>query len=440
MARDIHKKKGGGLDMRYTTSKEIAKEAGKVRDIGKEVSDIYKQQGAVLGAISGTWGTLNDSVEQYKAAMEGNLDLTEDQVKALKESMEKSQKMGDAITELAPGLVSMAQGAQAFGAAMSTALGPIGLILAAFYIVYKVITGVAKKIAETRKDLGVSAAEAIKIEAAFYGIEKVAALSGLEAEDLKESFAAARENLGATTDEALGLSLSLAQTAMRSGQSADQLTKTLSLMESISSASRDALLSQIEMTGQMIEQAGLAPADIFRDVADNAEHFASFAKDGGKNIVKAAMAAKTLGLNMSAVAGIAESLLDFESSIEKSMDASMLLGREINTDRARMLAATGKHQEMMKEVQRLAGSEAEFNRMSYLQRRALAESVGTNVEQLARMVKGQTATAAGAAAGNAFGDTGQQQVYWLAQIGHNTSGDGSIARNTGKMEKNMSGN
>ena len=49
--------------------------------------------------------------------------------------------------------------------------------------------------------------------------------------------------------------------------------------------------------------------DIFKDVADNAEHFASFAKDGGKNIFLAAGAAKKLGLNMSAVAAATESLL-----------------------------------------------------------------------------------------------------------------------------------
>ena len=36
---------------------------------------------------------------------------------------------------------------------------------------------------------------------------------------------------------------------------------------------------------------------------------------------------------MSAVSSITESLLDFETSIEKSMEASMLLGRSINTDK-----------------------------------------------------------------------------------------------------------
>ena len=50
---------------------------------------------------------------------------------------------------------------------------------------------------------------------------------------------------------------------------------------------------------------------------------------------------------------------------------------------------------MMKEVLKQVGGEAEFNKMNVLQRRALAESVGTNVEQLSRLVRNQTATNTG---------------------------------------------
>ena len=98
---------------------------------------------------------------------------------------------------------------------------------------------------------------------------------------------------------------------------------------------------------------------------------------------------------MSAVASVTESLLDFETSIEKSMEASMLLGRSINTDRARMLAIQGDQAGMMKEILKQVGGEAEFNKMNVLQRRALAESIGVNVEQLSRLVRNNQASASG---------------------------------------------
>ena len=49
------------------------------------------------------------------------------------------------------------------------------------------------------------------------------------------------------------------------------------------------------------------------------------------------------------------------------------------------------------------GGEAEFNKMNVIQRKALAESVGVNVEQLSRLVRNNTAGATGAAAGAAMG-------------------------------------
>ena len=374
---------------------------------GKARQEQLKQEGALTSALLGTTRDLaavatainedgvvrNGMSEEYLGKLQKQLDLSEEQSEAIKDTF--------------PGVVRLTQGVDQFAKTLSllAAANPLLAIVAAGVALFKLFTGIAKKIAETRKDLGVSAIEAVKLEAAFFGLEKVAALSGLEAEDLKNSFAAARDNLGATTDEALGLSLSLAKTAMRSGQTASQLTTTLSLMESISGASRDALLSQIEMTGQMLEQKGLAPGDIFKDVADNAEHFASFAKDGGANIFAAAASAKKLGLNMSAVASTTEALLNFETSIEKQMEASLLLGRQINLDRARQLALSGDQEGMMQEILKQVGGEAEFNRLNVLQRRALAESVGQSVENLSRLVRNNTATTTAGTVAKTSGDS-----------------------------------
>jgi len=367
--------------------------------------------------------------EDTLAALKGQRDLTKEQVEAYEDLADKSQTTADAIEDLAPGMVSFAKGAEQTAMSMQALLGPIGIAIGIFITIFKVVTGVAKKIAETRKDLGVSALEAVKLEAAFFGIEKLAALSGLEAEDLKESFKAARDNLGATTDEALGLSLNLAKAAMQSGTTADQLTSVLSVMESVSGASREALLAQIEINRQLIGAAGLAPADIFRDIADNAEFFAQFAKDGSQNIVQAGIAAKKLGLNMSAVASITESLLNFESSIESQLEASVLLGRQINLDRARQLALTGDQAGMMEEILKQVGGEAEFNRMNVIQRKALAESVGVSVEQLSRLVRNNTAGGTAGAVGAAV--AGGNNVYsdpttheYLRKIARQTEGLG----------------
>ena len=108
---------------------------------------------------------------------------------------------------------------------------------------------------------------------------------------------------------------------------------------------------------------------------------------------------------MSAVRDITNSLLDFESSIEKQLEASLLLGRQINLDRARQLALTGDQAGLMQEILKQVGGEAEFNRMNVIQRKALADSVGVNVEQLSRLVRNQKGGAAASATTAALSST-----------------------------------
>ena len=177
------------------------------------------------------------------------------------------------------------------------------------------------------------------------------------------------------------------------------MTKTLSIMESVSSQSRDALLNQLRTNAALAGQAGVAPALVMQDLADNAQFFAKFAKDGGMNILNASIAARKLGLELGAVESISESLLNFESSIENQLQASLLLGRQINLDKARQLAITGDQEGVMREILKQVGCEVEFNRLNVIQRKALADSVGVNVEQLSRLVRNNVAGAPGAVAG-----------------------------------------
>ena len=249
--------------------------------------------------------------------------------------------------------------------------------------------------AETRKELGVSVVTAGKLLIANKALGVAAKGFGLELQDVEEAQKAILSDLGGSVDEAIKLSLSFARTAAATGQTSDELGTTLSIMESISSASRDVLLNQIRSNAAMIEAAGVAPALVMKDIAQNAEFFATYAKDGGQNLIAAGTAARKLGTDMSAVKDITEGLLDFEQSIEASMMASQLLGRQINLDRARQLALVDDQEGMMREILKQVGGEAEFTKLVGVQRKALADAVGVNVEQLSRLVRNNQASASG---------------------------------------------
>ena len=413
MAIDYKKsgRRNGMSDAEFTKAMEDAKAFfAQSQDIYKKlekqyerVTDNLKEQGTLEGMLNGKRLEAQMIAEAMKRAQEEGRDVTEDEVDKIKQKVGEQKKFGNAIDEILPGALGIARGIEASARGMAGILGPASMAVAIFIVLAKFALDYGKAIADTRKELGISVGEAAKLNAQNRLLGLQAKAFGLTLEDdILPAQAAIRRDLGASVQEAASLSLNFARTSAATGQSAEDLTKTLSLMESISSASRDVLLNQIRSNAAMIEAAGVAPALVMKDIAENSEFFAQFAKDGGDNLIQAGIAARKLGLDMSAVASISESLLDFESSIEKSMEASMLLGREINTDRARMLALSGDQEGLMKEVQRLAGSEAEFNRMNVLQRKALADSVGVNVEQLSRLVRNQGPQATGAAAGGAM--------------------------------------
>ena len=375
--------------------KEQAEDLREIKSLEQDILDIGEKQ---FGSVNRILGVTQDLAKVNKLITEdGRLreGVTKDQVKSALDQLKASAKGRDIIMDTFPGVFRMAEGAkQAAGQFSLLAKSPLG-ILGIVVAIGAALVKVAGQVAETRKELGVSVVTAGKLLVANKALGVAAKGFGLELQDVEEAQKAILSDLGGSVDEAIKLSLSFARTAAATGQTSDELAGTLSLMESISGASREVLLNQIRSNAAMIEAAGVAPALVMKDLAQNAEFFASFAKDGGQNLIAAGTAARKLGLDMSAVASVTESLLDFETSIEKSLEASLLLGRSINTDRARMLAIQGDQVGVMKEILKQVGGEAEFNRLNVLQRRALAESVGVNVEQLSRLVRNNQASASG---------------------------------------------
>ena len=367
-----------------------------LRDIGQELKDQLNTYDKIEDIVNKTLKVESLSLAAAKSAGDINNKTTKDKLKSHKldaEALDMAKDMVDSVKQRLAGFKKLIAGARLFKLVMLA--NPIFALTAIVVAIGVAFLKFQKAVADTRKELGVSAIEAAKLQTRFFALGVAGKAFGLEAEDMKESFDAIRSTFGGINEATNRFVLSLAKAKLFTGASAEDLARVISLQESISNASRETLLAQAKVTGELIRQAGVAPGAIFKDIAGNAEFFAQYAKDGGDNIVRAAVEARKLGLSMSQVASISDSLLDFETSIEKQLEASMLLGRQINLDRARQLALTGDQEGMLQEVLKQVGGEAEFNRMNVIQRKALAESVGVNVEELSRLVRNQ-ATGAGA--------------------------------------------
>ena len=108
-------------------------------------------------------------------------------------------------------------------------------------------------------------------------------------------------------------------------------------------------------------------------------------------LAKAVATAKSLGIEMSAVSSAAGRLLDFESSIAAEMEAELLIGRDLNLDKARAAALAGDETALMQELVREAGSLEALQSMNVLQQQALAEALGLSADELANTLVTQEA-------------------------------------------------
>ena len=379
----------------------------------ESVTDSLKEQGTLETFLNGKRLEGQLIAVALKKAQEEGRDVTKEEISDIKEKVNNQKKFGKAINEILPGVSTFASAIEDSARGMAGILGPAAIAVAIFTALAKLALDFSKSVAETRKDLGVSAITAAKLQGEFKLLGLQARAFGLDIEDVKNAQRAILSDLGASVREATDLSLSFARTAAATGQSSEDLAKTLSVMESMSDLSREILLNQIRTNAAMIEAAGVAPALVMRDIAQNTEFFAKFARDGGQNIINAGIAARKLGLELSAVSSISESLLDFETSIQKQLEASLLIGRQLNLDRARQLALAGDQEGVVEEIRRQVGGEAEFNRLNVIARQKLAEAVGVNVEQLSRIVRNNTAASVGAAAGAASG--GENPLLGVSQ-------------------------
>ena len=361
---------------RQTGNKKIAKQAENfaktLSDVAtgqKDLADVYKDLETT------DFGDFEGQIKNIIKTLKDSPDLT-DKLKVEADAQQKINDFRDKIKETSALLSS-----------------PKAMGVAAVGLLVQQMGDFVSKAFEARQALGTTAVESARVA----GNLKVAGLAakavGGSSEQAEAAVMSLVDEFGSVSVISAGVSKQLGLITGQFGLSGDNAGKLLKQMQAINGASIETNLNLIGSVGELARAEGVAPAKVLNDIAGDTETFAKFAKDGGKNIGAAAIQAAKLGLSMATVAGIAENLLDFETSIEKQMEASVLLGRQVNLDKARELSLMGDLEGLQKEVLKQVGSEAEFNAMNVVQRKSLADAIGVSVADLGKMVAGEKTSA-----------------------------------------------
>ena len=212
---------------------------------------------------------------------------------------------------------------------------------------------------------------------------------GASLEDVVAATNELSSEFGLSLDEAVDLSAQVIDTARAVGLSNEEAAKLSGILQTTSGLSGEQAERLTEGAFQLAAANRVNPSAVLKDMAASSETFAMFSEDGGDNLAKAAVQARALGLSLDTTAKIAEGLLDFESSITKEVEASVLIGRQLNFQKARELALNNDIEGAVSSVVKQLGSEAEFNQLNSIQRKAIADSIGVSVADMAKMVANQ---------------------------------------------------
>ena len=312
----------------------------------------------------------------------------------LDEAQEKMRQVAEEITESDGGLTEMQKKRKVLSAgfdSMKSSLvknltDPLSIGLFIFKQMADALTAVDKLSGELAKNLNISYSEAADLSSE---LSKAANQSGsmtITAAGLGEALMAANGELGifnTTIDDNLILFQKLHKTA---GLTYQELSGVKSITDATGGdleKNTKELLAQSRLTGQKFGVA-LNEKEVMKDISNVSKATTLSLGMSTKELAKAVSTTKALGMEMSQVEGIADSLLNFESSIEKELEAELLLGKNINLEKARQAALNNDIAGVAEEIAKQAGSAAEFGEMNRIQQQALADAVGMSREELAK--------------------------------------------------------
>jgi len=283
-------------------------------------------------------------------------------------------------------------------------VGAIGGIVSGLGMAVEKVGKLNKEFGTSMFQIGGIAQETALLEIFFEGSAEAAKTLSSELGGTEESSLALKTNIGLMS-ETLGLSGAEAATLV--GQ-----------FSRLNNGSTSVATDMIKISNNFARQNNIIPSELMADLAASAEEFALFGGVGGDNILRAAGYAQKLGVNMKTLSGVAENLLDFESSITKELELGALLGRNINLNKARELAYSNDIEGATKETLRQLGGINAFNKMDYYQKKATADLLGVSVAELSKMASNQEKAAnLSKIMGVEFGIAGEGMNYLINNSG-----------------------
>ena len=305
-------------------------------------------------------------------------------VKLLGQTKKLEEELVEDFEGLFPGLVAGVKGLQKGFRTINMIVmkNPLFLIPALLIGALAVLVSLVKEANSLSQEFGGGVKANIKISAELKKQTLLAKQFALSAEQVRSSFDAIANTFGDVSVASAQFAVDLARVSRNTGVSAENVANLVSLFNPLTNNSRQLSLDLVESVSALAQAQGVASGVLIDELASNADLFASFIGKGEKNLIKAAAAAKKVGIEFGGIVELGDGLLDVTERINKEQTLSTILGKQISLERFTALNAAGDTVAAQQELASLLRNTAD---LSPQLRRIFASELGLGVADIQRL-------------------------------------------------------
>jgi hypothetical protein len=265
-------------------------------------------------------------------------------------------------------------------------LGPIGIAIAVIaagfalgFARFKELDSAAKAF---REETGLLNSQTTTLRDNIKSVSTEFAGLGVSAADVSKSasaFTTEFSGLEQPSKEVLGSMVMLNKNFGIGVEQGAQLNKVFQNIGGLTAEQSQALIGQ---TVSMAKMAGVAPSQVIKDMAESSEYAYRYFNGSPKALAAAAVEAAKLGTSIRQAGEVADGLLDFESSITSELEASAILGTNLNLSQARYLAANGDILGAQQAVLDQVASLGDITKLNKFEQDALTKATGMQMGDL----------------------------------------------------------
>lgn len=315
--------------------------------------------------------TLFKKEERIKSIQESQKSLYEAAPESLRSGIDFAKKLGDTLKTAGAGAVAFMLLAAVVTAAITS---------------FTALDSAAKEFRETT---GLTNSQMAGIKSDANEIVGEFGAMGVEAKNVFDTVAGLKSEFGDASKFSKETVAALTLMNTNFGIAAEDATKVQGIMEQVGGLSSETAVSVGIQAINMAKVAGVAPAKVMKDIAENAEAASTFFKGDLNALTKNAVQARRMGSSLKEQVALSEKLLDFEAGIEDELVAATFVSGQFNLSKARALAFEGKTADAAAETLRQIQRSGDFRKQDFFTQQQLAKASGMTVEEINKQLDTQ---------------------------------------------------